>query len=99
MERTFNARQREAYRGGYEWRAGPQEEDPAFFPGRQASVWAKGQRVGHYGIVHPDVLAAFDCPYPASALELSLEPFCFDQSYRPLSTHIHMTYQTALQDT
>ncbi len=92
-ERMTNAAQKERYGGGYEWRAGAQEEDPAYFPGRQASVWAKGKRVGHFGIVHPEALAAFDCPYPASALELCLEPFCFDQSYHPLPTHIRMLYQ------
>jgi phenylalanyl-tRNA synthetase beta chain len=37
-----------------------------------------------FGVVHPDVLAAFDLPYPVSALELDLEPFCFDPLGRSL---------------
>ncbi len=34
------------------------------------------------------VLAAFDIPYPVSALELNMEPFVFDQFYKPLPTHM-----------
>ncbi|KAL6769077.1 TSF1 [Auxenochlorella protothecoides x Auxenochlorella symbiontica] len=75
-------RARAAYGGGYEWKA---EDDATFFPGRCAAVYAKGERVGQFGIVHPQVLAAFDIAFPVSALELDLEPFCFDQMYRPLS--------------
>lgn len=54
-----------------------------------SAVYAKGERVGEFGIVHPEVLAAFDIPFPVSALEINLEPFCFDQFYQPLSTHGH----------
>ncbi|KAL6762004.1 phenylalanyl-tRNA synthetase [Haematococcus lacustris] len=61
-------------------------EDPVFFPGRQAQVLAKGTQVGSFGVVHPEVLEKFDIPFPVSALELNLEPFCFDQFYRPLVT-------------
>lgn len=35
-------------------------------------------QVGYFGIVHPEVLAAFGVDYPCSALELNIEPFCFD---------------------
>jgi len=115
--------------------------DPAFFPGRQASVVlyeaveeeekaagggggeketqekekrsggergeggssgkkSKGlttceppRRVGVFGIVHPDAAAAFGLEGRAvvGALELDLEPFCFDQSYRKLRTHLDMS--------
>lgn len=71
--------------GGYEWRA---DNDPTFFPGRHASIYFKGQRVGEFGIIHPDVLAAFDIVNPVAALELDLEPFCFDQFFQPLPTQI-----------
>lgn len=47
--------------GGYEWRA---DDDPTFFPGRHAGVYFKGERVGEFGIVHPEVLAAFDIVNP-----------------------------------
>jgi len=67
--------------GAYSWQP---SDDPAFFPGRQARVYCKGREVGAFGIVHPEVLAKFDIPVPVSALELNLEPFCFDQFYRPL---------------
>lgn len=79
-------RQAQRYGGGYEWRA---DDSPTFFPGRHASVYARGERVGEFGVVHPDVLAAFDIQYPVSALEIDLEPFCFDQFYAPLPTHLN----------
>ena len=74
------------YGGSYEWRA--DDDSPTFFPGRHASVYAKGVRVGEFGIIHPEVLAAFDIANPVSALELDLEPFCFDLIFRPLPTQI-----------
>ena len=51
-------------------------------------MYAKGVRVGEFGIIHPEVLAAFDIANPVSALELDLEPFCFDLIFRPLPTQI-----------
>ncbi|PNW74324.1 hypothetical protein CHLRE_13g603900v5 [Chlamydomonas reinhardtii] len=59
--------------------------DPALFPGRQAAVFAStcgDKPVGVFGIVHPEVLTAFELPYPVSALELNIEPFVFDQFYQ-----------------
>lgn len=41
-------------------------------------------QVGVFGVVHPDALAAFDIVNPVSALELNLEPFCFDLLGRSL---------------
>lgn len=73
------------YDGGYEWRA---EENDTFFPGRAAAIYSRGKRVGEFGVVHPEVLSAFDISYPVAALELDLEPFCFDQFYRPMPTHL-----------
>jgi phenylalanyl-tRNA synthetase beta subunit len=67
--------------GSYHW---DPSNDPAFFPGRQAKIFAFGKEVGIFGVVHPEVLAKFEIPYAVSALELNLEPFCFDQFYRPI---------------
>jgi len=50
-------------------------DDPAFFPKRAADVMWRGQKVGVLGILHPEVIKNFDLIYPASALELRLEPF------------------------
>lgn len=77
-----DARQEALYGGTYEWAP---SDDPSFFPGRQASVSTKGRQVGIFGIIHPEVLANFDIDYPVSALELNIEPFLFDQYYKPLS--------------
>lgn len=70
--------------GSYHW--APCDE-PTFFPGRQAAVYARGVRIGTFGIVHPEVLEKFDISSPVSALEINLEPFCFDQFYKPFPDH------------
>ena len=44
-------------------------------------VWLQ---VGIFGIVHPEVLAAFGVEHPVSALELNIEPFCFDTDLNSL---------------
>eukprot|EP00195_Chlamydomonas_chlamydogama_P013016 CAMPEP_0202900502 /NCGR_PEP_ID=MMETSP1392-20130828/11868_1 /ASSEMBLY_ACC=CAM_ASM_000868 /TAXON_ID=225041 /ORGANISM="Chlamydomonas chlamydogama, Strain SAG 11-48b" /LENGTH=638 /DNA_ID=CAMNT_0049586901 /DNA_START=124 /DNA_END=2041 /DNA_ORIENTATION=+ len=67
--------------GSYHWEP---TDDPCFFPGRQAKIVAFGKTVGVFGVVHPEVLLKFDIPYPVSAMELNIEPFCFDQFYKPL---------------
>lgn len=67
--------------GGYSWTP---SNHPSFFPGRQASINARGQQVGIFGIVHPEVLAAFGVEHPVCALELNIEPFCFDTDLKML---------------
>lgn len=55
--------------------------ETTYFPGRSAKVLltspsTKGQQIsiGTFGILHPNVLQAFDIHYPASSLELDLDP-------------------------
>ncbi|GMH34309.1 hypothetical protein BSKO_02143 [Bryopsis sp. KO-2023] len=67
--------------GSYEWKP---INSATFFPGRQAGVYFKEKQVGNFGVIHPEVLGKFDIDYPVSALEISLEPFCFDQFYSSL---------------
>lgn len=57
---------------------------PEYFPGRQAEVFYQGKAVGSFGVVHPEVLENFEMAFPVSALELNLEPFCFDQQGKSL---------------
>lgn len=57
---------------GYYLRQG---EDPTYFPGRAAEIVAYGQVVGSLGVVHPEVVTAFDLNLPCSAIEINLEPF------------------------
>jgi phenylalanyl-tRNA synthetase beta chain len=40
--------------------------------------------IGSVGIVHPEVLEAFEVAFPVSALELNLEPLCVDQAGRSM---------------
>jgi phenylalanyl-tRNA synthetase beta subunit len=74
------------WREGYEYFI-QAAKNPTFFPGRCADVMlrrtgvAGGEgsgemtRLGSFGILHPEVLHAFDIgDYPASALEVDLEP-------------------------
>jgi len=57
---------------GYQLRQG---EDKTYFPGRTAEVVAYGQVVGSLGVIHPDVITAFDLNLPCSAIEINVEPF------------------------
>ncbi|XP_074047372.1 phenylalanine--tRNA ligase beta subunit isoform X2 [Macrotis lagotis] len=50
-------------------------EGSAFFPGRCAEIFAKGQSVGKLGVLHPDVITKFELTMPCSALEINVEPF------------------------
>uniref|UniRef100_A0A8C0HJ58 phenylalanine--tRNA ligase n=1 Tax=Buteo japonicus TaxID=224669 RepID=A0A8C0HJ58_9AVES len=47
----------------------------AFFPGRCAEIFAKGQSIGKLGVLHPDVITKFELTMPCSALEINIEPF------------------------
>ena len=48
--------------------------DPMFFAGRGADVILGGKKIGHIGILHPEVLENFDIVLPCSILEINLEP-------------------------
>ncbi|CAJ0573148.1 unnamed protein product, partial [Mesorhabditis spiculigera] len=52
------------------------EDAPSFFPGRCAAVYGPRKvKIGHVGVLHPEVLAAFGISLPVTALEINLEPF------------------------
>ncbi|XP_026330336.1 phenylalanine--tRNA ligase beta subunit [Hyposmocoma kahamanoa] len=57
---------------GYQLR---QCEDSAYFPGRCGEILLRGEAIGKIGVIHPNVLAAFDLTNPCSALEINIEPF------------------------
>lgn len=69
----------------YSWKA---DDSETYFKGRHASIYSMGQKVGEFGVVHPEVLQSFDIPYPVSAVEINLESFVFDQNYNKLPTHM-----------
>ena len=68
--------------------------DPAFLPGRQAAItFPDGRtRIGVFGLLHPDVVASFGVitPLAVAAMEVDLEPLCFDQGGQRLRTHLDM---------
>ncbi|XP_077874209.1 phenylalanine--tRNA ligase beta subunit isoform X1 [Ictidomys tridecemlineatus] len=59
-------------KGGYMIKA---SEGPAFFPGRCAEIFARGQSIGKLGVLHPDVITKFELTMPCSSLEINIEPF------------------------
>ncbi len=52
-----------------------ESKNETYFPGRRADVFVNGQLIGAFGILHPQVLGAFEISYPTSALEINIEPF------------------------
>lgn len=50
-------------------------DDESYFPGRAAEIVAYGQVIGRLGVIHPEVVLAFDLNLPCSALEINIEPF------------------------
>merc|ERR1719219_2239850 len=49
-----------------------QGDNPAYFPGRAADIVAHGQTIGSLGVVHPEVITAFDLNLPCSGLEINI---------------------------
>ena len=48
--------------------------DPTFFDGRCARVVGPGGfEFGTFGVIHPEVLAAFGLTLPVSAIEITVE--------------------------
>lgn len=65
----------------------------AFFPGRCAEVFVKGQSIGKLGVVHPDVITKFELTMPCSVLEINIEPFVWRCDFYPLTAvHCHMQH-------
>lgn len=50
-------------------------DDPAYFPGRCASIVYKGSDIGRIGVLHPTVLHAFELTTPCSVVEFNMEHF------------------------
>lgn len=49
--------------------------DETYFPGRCAEVVVSGVKVGILGVLHPEVITAFDLNLPCAALEINIESF------------------------
>lgn len=50
-------------------------DDATFFPGRCAEIVVRGKALGTIGVLHPEVIAAFDLTLPCSVVEINIEPF------------------------
>jgi phenylalanyl-tRNA synthetase beta chain len=67
-------------RGGFRYFVERDDSVPSYFPGRGARIVlekADGTQlvVGGMGVLHPLVLKNFELSYPASVMELNIEPF------------------------
>lgn len=57
------------------------DENPTFFPGRGAKVYFRSDEgveakiIGAIGVLHPEVLNAFEIPFAASSIEINVEVF------------------------
>jgi phenylalanyl-tRNA synthetase beta chain len=46
---------------------------PSYIPGRAAYLLLEKERIGHFGELHPEVIAGAELGYPVAALELDLD--------------------------
>jgi len=51
----------------------PHQQDKRFHPGRTASLWLQGERLGTFGQLHPQLCQELDIPDEVYAFELDLE--------------------------
>jgi len=49
--------------------------DSAYFPGRCAEIVVKGESIGFMGVLHPNVVKAFELNLPCAAIEIDVEKF------------------------
>jgi len=49
--------------------------DSAYFPGRCAEIMVKGKSIGYMGVLHPNVVKAFELNLPCAAIEIDIETF------------------------
>jgi len=50
-------------------------DDPTYFTGRCADILVGNASIGRVGVLHPEVIAAFDLQLPCAALEINVEHF------------------------
>jgi len=62
------------YGGANGYRLSP-VDDPTYFPGRCADILVGDVSVGRVGVLHPDVIVAFDLSLPCAAVEINIENF------------------------
>ncbi|XP_050535746.1 phenylalanine--tRNA ligase beta subunit [Daktulosphaira vitifoliae] len=49
--------------------------DESYFPGRCAQIYYREVTIGIMGVLHPEVLTAYELNMPCSAFEINIEPF------------------------
>mmetsp|Transcript_25372 Transcript_25372/g.66358 ORF Transcript_25372/g.66358 Transcript_25372/m.66358 type:complete len:602 (+) Transcript_25372:52-1857(+) len=78
MPRVSRTADKETKKTGYYVR---ETDDPAFFGELGAAeVVCRGQIIGVFGVVHPEVLLNYDIPFPCGALEIDLASFIPESS-------------------
>jgi phenylalanyl-tRNA synthetase beta chain len=72
----------------------PNHQDPRLHPGRTASLWLQGNRLGTFGQLHPQLRKEKDLPDAVYAFELSLDVLidCIDEG--KITKHQFQNYST-----
>lgn len=50
-----------------------ESEHPTYFPNRQAEITLLGEKIGNFGIIHPETCKAYKINNPCSGLELNMQ--------------------------
>lgn len=79
----------------------PNQQDPRFHPGRTASLWFQGQRLGNFGQLHPQLRQERSLPDAVYAFELDvdvlLDALDWDEMLTPLFK-LYSTYPASDRD-
>jgi len=78
----------------------PESDNPAFHPGRTASIMIKGQKIGTIGQIHPEVADKFECPEETYIGVLEVEKLIenanMEVEYKPLPKFPAVTRDIAM---
>jgi phenylalanyl-tRNA synthetase beta chain len=78
-----------------------EKEDNRFHPGRTASLWLNGERLGIFGQLHPELRQIKDLPEAVYVFQLSLDILCQTSNKNELiATHFqaYSTYPSSARD-
>ncbi len=72
----------------------PNHQDPRLHPGRTASLWLQGNRLGTFGQLHPQLRKEKDLPNEVYAFELNLDVLIDCVDIEVISKHQFQNYST-----
>lgn len=72
----------------------PNRQDPRFHPGRTASLWFQGQRLGNFGQLHPQLRQERSLPDAVYAFELDVDVLLDALDWDEMLTPLFKAYST-----